>query len=1113
MRSVLTFVLSFFAIAGYSQSVVLPIDSVRYNPFAQKRDLVGTKDIVTVYDAVDWNDNHFLKLNVMFFGDTQNPNATNLQSNTTIDLNLPITGRRVLTSISADTDGDGKEELFVAYETGNRSLRLWSARFAANYTIENTNDLYVGQLNSQDFNLLYDNQSTMYPSFYGHIELDKWDVNGDGKEEVFLGYYNEDLGVLEINVFGNSSVGGAFNLLGTFNQAFIQPTSGFANNQMKNEAWRFALGDFDYDRKPELVITAYGAYLGGADASYVQVVRCEMFDASSISFQLACSTTLENYSIGMFDLEIADITGDLIPEIVLAARDYDSFANQDQIHLYMLNVGDDATASPGQVNFLEKVAQHPYSGNSITIPNLSYYEQDYNDLYNSSPFPFPGELPLVFTFDMKSGDFNNDLKQDLIFSNGQASFVLPGNVNINAQWAFGLSDFSNDMNTLRIPGVFNEDLIRVVDITMDGKPEIINTCNLPISNWSQSLRTTFYNVFFGQPLIQPIEFEQQDFDIDNIFSTATTFSSIAGDFLGDDFQMGRPQQYNLQGVIQPIVVLNAPPIHSDAFGEEVIDLNSCFDTGCSFTSTYYNENNSTLTIENEVRSDWSVGAEVGGGGSIGIVNVSASLSTTYGQGFANTQASVLTYSQVSEITTFYRDLVFCSISNYDVREYPVYRNGQIATYILSIVPKEVNYQWTTTDSDLMLLYRPNHEPGNILSYRNTNEDLENEIGASLYSNTNYQISPSSSYSWEFSQSTTQISSLQTTTDLAIEASVNMDVLGFSAGITGAYSVGSISTHKTEIQNQTKIGVSMNSFNNPDFNGTYDVFPIIYWKPNGHIVLDYTTTPAESSLGTENLWDIKYTQHDPAFNLPWSLDSERGFNATSATKKRQTKSIWMTDPTSGKQIVNPTPGSVVRIHARIYNYSINPTSAPVEVSFFMGHPDLMNGSLLTGQNGETSVFTASSIEPQSFLDVSMLVELPEQGLNDGRLYGFIDPQEEWNDEVHERNNLGWIALGVHYNLLTETTVGVEEFARPTTSLTVFPNPTSGALFIRLSERMDNQARLMVYDQMGKKIIEEKLNYYGNIDVLHQVDLHDLAKGLYQVVLINGDRQKQAKVIIE
>ncbi len=58
------------------------------------------------------------------------------------------------------------------------------------------------------------------------------------------------------------------------------------------------------------------------------------------------------------------------------------------------------------------------------------------------------------------------------------------------------------------------------------------------------------------------------------FGEAAPTSNIAvGDFNGDNFRLGKGKYYRRSALSQPIIVLNAPPIHFDELGNELFDIN------------------------------------------------------------------------------------------------------------------------------------------------------------------------------------------------------------------------------------------------------------------------------------------------------------------------------------------------------------------------------------------------------------------------------------------------------------------------------------------------------------------------------------------------------------
>jgi hypothetical protein len=280
-----------------------------------------------------------------------------------------------------------------------------------------------------------------------------------------------------------------------------------------------------------------------------------------------------------------------------------------------------------------------------------------------------------------------------------------------------------------------------------------------------------------------------------------------------------------------------------------------------------------------------------------------------------------------------------------------------------------------------------------------------------------------------------------------------------------------------------------------------------WGADGSLLVDYLVEPQEPSFGTQNYWSQNYSIQDPAWNLPWRLDEERGFAIGDDSKRRMSKSFWMTDYHDGHQVIYPHPGDTVVVHARVFNYSLEDTEGAVPVSFFIGHP-LNDGLMLTDLDGNTIVYTDSYIPAQWYKEVSFAVVLPSAEIApDARLYGVIDPQQQWT-EVHEINNYGWVALGPHFPLIEDVVVSVEEMIVAAQDVfRLWPNPANDQFMIQASGngRMD----IVITDLSGRQVSRSSMQ----AGAMHAIDLNDIEAGVYIVTLSQGARSWSQRLVVE
>lgn len=112
--------------------------------------------------------------------------------------------------------------------------------------------------------------------------------------------------------------------------------------------------------------------------------------------------------------------------------------------------------------------------------------------------------------------------------------------------------------------------------------------------------------------------------------------------------------------------------------------------------------------------------------------------------------------------------------------------------------------------------------------------------------------------------------------------------------------------------------------------------------------------------------------------------------------------------------------------------------------------------------------------------------------------------QWNMQgVSDANPVPKI-LGLSIRCIRDYPVGTEQGIQP--GIQIYPNPTRGKLTIDMGGRHD--FILIIFNDIGKAVIQKKL-----INALNEVELHNLAKGLYMVKISNKVMSIEQKLIIE
>jgi hypothetical protein len=507
--------------------------------------------------------------------------------------------------------------------------------------------------------------------------------------------------------------------------------------------------------------------------------------------------------------------------------------------------------------------------------------------------------------------------------------------------------------------------------------------------------------------------------------------------------VGPPMFYRKTDMLQPLVVLNAPPSHYDVIDDTTWDVNLRYPwppgppAGYDTYSTYKNQQSWTVSMETESRRDWGISTGIKTYASAAGATLKAHLNAEYGEGFSKKAGSSETITLSFEVDARDDDQVYALQVDYDILEYPVYRGGALLGHIAVVTPNNGANVWSPGKSGERSDWIPDHETENVLSYRSLASLDDNPMMAStpIKSQTVFTLQGAQTSSWNLVQSKFTSSEVEQSWNVGLEvgASVGYDGgfsffgVGFKWGVEvsveASYDQSEINTYTSTFTSADSLHVDfgyINSAGSFSQNRQYRVAPYAYWAKNGALVLDYAVSPvAGGDVGEETWWQNHYSTPDPAFILPWRLDPEKWGTADNELRFKTKEIVFLP--------AEPSPGDSVRIIARVHNFSLSPTSGPVDVSFYLGDPD-MGGTILSDMNSGDSVFQACdeygapvSIAGQGAAAAAMTWQVPAVGgiSSCQRVWAVIDPSDTHSPEVHDNddpitNNKGWKLLYVDTN---------------------------------------------------------------------------------------------------
>ncbi len=552
-------------------------------------------------------------------------------------------------------------------------------------------------------------------------------------------------------------------------------------------------------------------------------------------------------------------------------------------------------------------------------------------------------------------------------------------------------------------------------------------------------------------------------DIESVSFGWNSGSSQTGEFDGD-IRLGSPSRYSVTEILQPLVILNAPPIHFDVLDNQIYDVCTSYNENePQFISSYLKESSQLTELETEINRDWALSRSVSAGFSFWGVSVSSHFSQTWGDKFSKVDNTTTKVTVAIAVDAIEDDRIYAMVMDYDIWEYPIYVNNQLKANALVVEPHATENRWFPSKSWSGHSYVPEHEVGNILSYREypmlSNNPLLDEKIKGDYNNS-FVLDAHSSYGWELQFDDFNSSGSTTTKEFTRDWGVSVSGWGCGASINGNYHKEDINTQRTEVATGLNLSVHLDGIDMGIGEVGYIVTPYAYWANNGALVVDYAAKPELAAPGgTPTWWQVHYEDlADPAFILPWRYDPEKGYNLQDEAKRQQTKDLQFYPS-------NPVVGDTVTIKARIHNFSLIPTPGLIGVRFYLGDPS-SGGVLLENISGGTEVFTNQAIPARGTETVQFMLEVNSEIGSFPRIYALIDADDQL-EEIHENNNGAWGIL----NKSTATDIEEDENENIPFNSKLFqnyPNPFYQKTTIRYQLEEYTRVDLSIFDIMGRKV---------------------------------------------
>lgn len=877
-------------------------------------------------------------------------------------------GEQWVSSSTGDFNGDGFDDVVVAWEGENDSVRL-----------------LVPQINPETLDWSQATRLTAGGPLAGTlIQTVAGDFDGDGQAEFALAYQTTN-NRLRIELYDTDGT------LTPQRRATLSDVQLPANANLAK--FDLVAGNFDGDANndDELALVGFNA------DKTVYVKLYDVTGTGSASLVARGSTTIS---------VAPNLTKDFGAQIVATAGDFDQAPNniREEIAVgFSYYLGEDI--------FNQSADTYLYllrTNANLDNPTFDESKRLANQRGNEN-YPIP--------LDLAAGDMNKDGRAEIAFAEGfnVNIYTVANDLALTQRASVSYSPFRDD-----VAYQYSDDFIGIADINSDRAAELVIGYNRVDNNGGDgpdAVHTLIYEVYAArlsntngiQGLDKVAEREDEQVAIQQ-FNQGRTYSLALGDFDGDGFRLGTPTYYQATDIVQPLVILNAPPNHFDIFdsngnafdgppypAEAYRDINNCYNlprlffTSCAFAARYIRSESSVVGVTTQVTRDWSVSAGV----SVDIKGIfEAGLKSTYGEKFSRVEGTSTEIAISEAVTARTEDQIYATVIDYDVWEYPIYASDGTTPEgtLLVVSPKRIEDRWFSTKSFSAITLETQHEVGNLLSYA---EDIPSnpDVLEAFHSASTYDLS-SSEREWTLTINQFRENRVDTERSIGLEANASLGFKGLGLELNGTYDRSDLNTHQTSVQDSLQIQVELDGLNLSIGNVRYLVRPYAYWSQNGPLVVDYAVRLETAPPGQPRTWwDIHYNNlPDPAFKMPWRYDPEKGY-ALSDPRQRILNWEIIADPRS------PAVGEQTTLQVPVYNYSLVPVSN-VKVHFYQGDPD-SGGTLI----GET---TTGTLPPRGKEIVSVPWTVPQNVSRFASIYVVIDPDNTLS-EIHKNNNKSFNTL--------------------------------------------------------------------------------------------------------
>ncbi|HQT91574.1 MAG TPA: VCBS repeat-containing protein, partial [Candidatus Kryptobacter bacterium] len=463
-----------------------------------------------------------------------------------------IDGSKWSVALAGDMNGDGNAQAVAVWETANQQV------FATAQPINKSNLSF--QNSSVTGNLV--GQVDPTPSqFDGLIHARLADLNGDGHHELVIAYDGASDGKVHIAVYGYSASSESHLSL----IARTSDMSVFTSPAQYYQLIALATGDFNGNGHDDIAVAGFK----NDGTLYIRL------------FSLNSGTTL--VADGEKDLPTSSQPSSYNPlQLLMAAGDF---------------------AGNGSYGLV--LAMNDGSNAAVYIASVDSALDTISVSFNSSYASFAVNQGAGISLDC--GDLNATGKEQIVLGAQNEIFVLAAQPNgsyflpvqKSNTYVTGASDNSDYL--------YSTSFIRVGDVDEDSHADVVVLRNFYNDNGTTALQEMVVNVLgstdtsFDLSVKATIPAYMSEYTSDNP-DWRRHFDLALCDINGG-LKLGIPTHYYETNIVQPLVILNAPPVQFDVFNDTSYDICDVFNGGRNagtFVTTYNQSTANTDMMETNV---------------------------------------------------------------------------------------------------------------------------------------------------------------------------------------------------------------------------------------------------------------------------------------------------------------------------------------------------------------------------------------------------------------------------------------------------------------------------------------------------------------------------------